>query len=73
MSELGEYRVSADTLEVYVLVDGTPHWRAAKWEWINTEPFLRWICTPILDENEVLRETEMGPVEIITRPYSRLT
>lgn len=73
MNELGDYRVGISHIEVYILVDGQPNWRAATWEWRNQEPFLRWVPTPILGENEVLMETEEGPIEIVTKPFSRLT
>lgn len=71
--QLGDRRAGTNHIEVYILVDGTPTWRAATWEWRNQEPFLRWVPIPILGENEVLMETVEGPVEILTKPFSRLT
>ena len=75
--KLGDFRFSAtrDT-EIYILVNGIPAWREARWEIRNNyfcsrdgmKPIPYHVAMPILGENEVLRETEMGPVEILSIP-----
>ena len=79
--QLGDYRVANHHEEIYILVDGKPQWREFEWHDRADYLYLRngrtplpyWVPTPILAENEVLRETVEGPVEILTKPYSRLT